>query len=106
MRGDGVAPLYDLVSTTSYKGLSRELAVSIGGVRNIDKVNLDAFAEEAKRLMLPRSWALDQVARIASSAEAALDAVCEELVSAGIGAAEIVRDKMLDDLRARIARIS
>lgn len=101
-----LAPLYDLMSTTSYKGLSRELAVSIGGVRNIDKVNLDAFAEEAKRLMLPRSWALDQVARIASSAEAALDAACEELASAGIGAAEIVRDKMLDDLRARIARIS
>ena len=66
---------------------------------------VDAFAREAGNLMLPRGWALDRVARIAAFAEAALDAACEELVSAGVDAAEIVRDRMLDGLRERVGRL-
>lgn len=38
-----LAPLYDLVSTTAYKGLSTKLSMSIGGEYRIERIRLEHF---------------------------------------------------------------
>ncbi|HPX48743.1 MAG TPA: type II toxin-antitoxin system HipA family toxin, partial [Treponemataceae bacterium] len=39
----GLAPLYDLVSTTAYSGLSTKLSMSIGGEYRIERIRLEHF---------------------------------------------------------------
>jgi serine/threonine-protein kinase HipA len=43
-----LAPLYDLLSTTVYPDLTRRLAMSIGGAREIDEVDADAWEALAR----------------------------------------------------------
>jgi len=45
-----LAPLYDLVSTTVYPELTRRLAMSLGGARQIDDVNAKAWASLAQEV--------------------------------------------------------
>jgi serine/threonine-protein kinase HipA len=45
-----LAPLYDLVSTTVYGGLTRRLAMSIDGARSIGEVNAKAWVELAREI--------------------------------------------------------
>ena len=58
-----LAPLYDIVSTTIYPDLSRRLAMSIGGAREIDEVDRDAWASLAGEVRYSPSFARSQTIR-------------------------------------------
>jgi serine/threonine-protein kinase HipA len=52
-----LAPLYDLVSTTIYPELTRRLAMSIDGARQIDEVTIDAWLALAAELKFSSRFA-------------------------------------------------
>lgn len=52
-----LAPLYDLVSTTAYDNLERQLAMSIGGARAIGEVDARAWGELASELGFSKRFA-------------------------------------------------
>ncbi len=49
-----MAPIYDVVSTSVYVGVSQELGLPIGGEYHLDDVSAEALVAEAS------TWALDQ----------------------------------------------
>jgi serine/threonine-protein kinase HipA len=57
-----LAPLYDLVSTSLYEDISRRLAMSIGGARLLEEVDLGAWVELARAVGLSERYAREAVA--------------------------------------------
>lgn len=62
--GDGVAklaPFYDLISTLQYPVFNRDLAMSIGGRRNPEKIGRKQWETFADDIMLPKAFVLKEV---------------------------------------------
>lgn len=66
-RAPRLAPLYDLISTTLYEGLTTTLAMAIGRARTIGDVDRAAFEELAKSCGLNMAQAIARVESIAGS---------------------------------------
>ena len=69
----GLAPLYDLLSTLLYPELSSKMAMKIGGVYPINKVNKDSFMKLAQDAELNKSITLNRVAELAGIIRQNLD---------------------------------
>lgn len=104
--GARLAPLYDVMSTSHYEGLSRDLAMSVGGVRDLAAVDQDAFLREAGALAVPRGWAMGELSRLAAGIEAALEMAAGELERSGVRTAGVVLGRILPGVRERAARVS
>lgn len=51
-----LAPAYDIISTVIYQGTSREMAIGIGGERNIDHITREHFINAASDAGLGKKW--------------------------------------------------
>ena len=100
-----LAPLYDLVSTACYEGLSTELPFSIGGKRRSEEIDASHFAVEARSLLLPESWAMLRVEEISRAAPAAIERAAADLESLGVSSAAEVATSIVAGMRNRIAHL-
>jgi len=76
-----LAPFYDLVCTTVYGGLSRRLAMSIGGRTDAGNLPSAAWVEEARILGVKPKYVLETVEQITSDVERELPPVADALAT-------------------------
>lgn len=76
-----LAPFYDTVCTLYYDGFSRELAMSIGGRRNPDKIGLKQWEQFAADIGIPAKLAVLHALNTIRSIIDSLPAIENELVS-------------------------
>lgn len=100
-----LAPLYDLVSTACYEGLSTELPLSIGGKMRSDAVASEHFAQEARTLMLPEGWAMRRLEEISRMAQAAVERAASGLESSGVGTAAEIAESIIAGVEKRAAQL-
>ena len=90
-----LAPAYDIISTVIYPGSSRNLAIGIGGERNIDHVTRDHFAAAAAEAGLSRKIALRHFDEMADRFENALKEAANQLAEMGYETAKNIEEKIL-----------
>lgn len=90
-----LAPAYDIISTVIYQGSSRDLAIGIGGERNIDHVTRDHFAVAAAEAGLSRKIALRHFDTMADEFENALKEATDQLAEMGYETAKNIEEKIL-----------
>ncbi len=90
-----LAPAYDLVSTTVYEGCTRNMAFSIGGEYEIDRITRDTFRKAAKQIGLGEKIAMKYFDEMSSSFEAALNKAAYLLVQRGFNKAQDIRERIL-----------
>lgn len=90
-----LAPAYDIVSTAIYSGSSREMAIGIGGERNLDKLRRQHFALAASDAGLNETIALRRFDAMANGFENAMRVVSERLLAAGYDNVNEIKDKIL-----------
>jgi serine/threonine-protein kinase HipA len=86
-----LAPHYDLVNTTAYRGLSKTFAFRIGGEREANRVSRSSWERQAAELAISSRLVLREVEAIADAVSDALsDAVADVAPKVG-GDARLVR---------------
>lgn len=90
-----LAPAYDIISTVIYAGSNREMAIGIGGERDIDKINRNSFISSASDAGINRKLALKHVDTISASFEEALSDTAMQLEEAGYLGVQDIKDKIL-----------
>lgn len=78
----GLAPLYDLISTTRYENLSKAMAMKLGGESDSQKLSQVHFAKFAEDVGLTKPIVRTRVAELASATAKAIDGVSKELPEA------------------------
>lgn len=79
-----LAPFYDLVNTTSYRGLSKSFAFRIGGQASPTRVSASTWERQATELAVSPRLLLREVAAMTDRIEAALPAAIAD-VTEGLG---------------------
>ena len=88
LRSVRLAPAYDMIHT-GYKGLSRNMALAIGGVYPIAEITRESFRLAAREVGLGEKMALSRFDRMVSRFRPALEKAAAELQREGLdGAAE------------------
>ena len=87
-----LAPAYDLISTAQYSGLSQDMAFGIGGVRNIEKIDLECFLREADKLNLSKDWAHKRIQNLVSTVIPALEQTTSEMKNQGFSVEETAEE--------------
>lgn len=86
-----LAPLYDLVSTTQYDGMSTRLAMTIGGARHPEEVDVEALARCARECGYNPRAAVARARRLAAAAAQAADELATDASFANVIAAAIAK---------------
>lgn len=60
-----LAPFYDLICTMYYDGFSTDLAMSVGGRNNPDKIGIEQWKKFAQEVGLPEKMVTQEVSKIA-----------------------------------------
>lgn len=93
---------YDLVSTTRYSRFSRDMAIAIGGVRDIDAVNVDALEALATDLGMKRG-ALQRLAHpMVDNAEDAISRAGSGKEGAVFASTPYVADDLVEEMQPRL----
>ena len=95
LRSIRLAPAYDIVSTAIYSGSNREMAIGIGGERNIDVIGRNYFANAASDAGLNPRIALKRFDMMADRFEKALSTAAENLSEEGYFNAKVIKEKIL-----------
>ncbi len=95
LRSLRLAPAYDIISTMVYDSSTENMAMSIGGVYNINDIDRNAFGKEASAVGLGKNMALKRFDKMLFSFKAALDKASSVLVSQGFEDAEIIKQQIL-----------
>lgn len=74
-----LAPFYDLICTLYYDGFSTELAMSIGGRRNPNKIGASQWRKFAQDTALPEKVVMSEVPKLVRRIIDALPATAEEV---------------------------
>ena len=101
-----LAPLYDVVDTTLYPNLVREMGVSFGGSRRIDDVGRADVLQRLASCGVAHQIAGFMVSDMVKETSDALEAAAARLVEEGFPAAERVLKQMLPGVRERAKRIA
>ncbi|WP_165247801.1 type II toxin-antitoxin system HipA family toxin [Adlercreutzia sp. ZJ141] len=99
-----LAPAYDLICTSRYSGLSRRMAMSIGGTYALEDVTAGSFENMAKSMKLPCGRAMKRLEELAGSVEGAIEQSLTQLEDGGVNCAEL-GEMILDEVRNNIARL-
>ena len=91
----GLAPAYDIISTAIYPGNSREMAIGIGGERNLDAIGRSHFTKAASEAGLSSKVALSRFDTMADGFEKAIKEVAYELAEQGYGNSEEIANNIL-----------
>jgi serine/threonine-protein kinase HipA len=90
-QGTRLAPLYDLLSTIAYPGLSAKLAMRIGRQTTLDEVDAPAWERFAADAGLGRTFVRRRVRELSDGVAAATRSVAEKLMRPGLDAEAIDR---------------
>ena len=93
-----LSPAYDLVSTSFFDRFSKELAMAVGGARDIRDVKPSSFNLLANSLGITSSYLRSIVAPIVDNAEAAI----REAGSESLGPSQEFLPYLADDLQEDI----
>ena len=96
-----LAPAYDLVSTIIYPSVSRDMAMSIGGVFKIDDIGMEEWAKSAAEIGMGRGLALDRIDEMREKFEPALKESAKELAAEGFSQARKMSNKILKNRAMR-----
>ncbi len=91
-----LAPAYDIVSTCVYKNSTRDMAFSIAGEYNIDKINRMTFVEAAKEVGIGQNIAMKFFDEMVASFKNALLQSTVELCNKGFEKAEELKNRILE----------
>ena len=83
MQSIHLAPAYDIVSTCIYRESSRQMAIGIGGVFDIDQIGRKQFTDAAADAGLGRLMAMKRFDELAARFENALNTSARELYDQG-----------------------
>lgn len=90
-----LAPAYDIISTVIYNNNIENMAMSIGGLYNINDIDRNAFEKEADNVGLGKAMALQRFDKMLFNFKAALDKSSLLLASQGFENAEIIKQQIL-----------
>ena len=90
-----LAPAYDIISTVIYQGTSREMAIGIGGERNIDHITREHFINAASDVGLGKKMALKQFDVLVDGFEKALNETAVRLNEEGYSKAKDIKEQIL-----------
>jgi serine/threonine-protein kinase HipA len=92
---------YDLVSTTYYPGLTRNMAMSIGGCYAIDEVDGNCFLALGAKLGITGKLLGERIAAVAEGIAQNVEAVATDLEDSGFPAVAPVARHVLQEARVR-----
>lgn len=95
LRSIELAPAYDIVSTCVYEGSSRNMAIGIDGITNIDQIRRSNFASAAENAGISGHIAIKRFDKMADEFENALNDASEELCEQGFVSSDAIRNKIL-----------
>ncbi|MCQ2554242.1 MAG: HipA domain-containing protein [Clostridia bacterium] len=90
-----LAPAYDIISTAIYQGSSRDMAIGIGGERNLDEIGRKHFSYAASEAGLNPLIALKHFDTMAGDFERALRIAAEKLEDEGYENVSEIKDRIL-----------
>jgi serine/threonine-protein kinase HipA len=96
---------YDLVSTTYYPGLTRNMAMSIGGCYAIDEVDGGCFLTLAAKLGITGKLLGERIATVAEGIAQNAETVAESLEDKGFSAVGPVAQHVIQEVQTRSQRI-
>lgn len=91
----GLAPAYDIISTVIYQGTSREMAIGIGGERNIDRITREHFINAASDIGFGKKMALKHFDGLVDGFEKALNETAVQLSEEGYLKAKDIAEQIL-----------
>jgi serine/threonine-protein kinase HipA len=100
-----LAPAFDLVSTTYYGKVSREMAMSIGNQYALDKVTADDFLAFSEQIGVSAKLVIKRFAVMASGIERHLPTIAKELLTTGLEAVQPIAGHIKQEARQRAAGI-
>lgn len=95
LHGIRLAPAYDIVSTMIYESSTENMAMSIGGIYNINEINREAFSEEAKNIGLGRTLAIKKFDKMISNFSEAIQKATLLLKQQGFEDAETIKEQIM-----------
>lgn len=101
-----LAPLYDVLCTTVYPGLVREMGVSFGGSRKIDDVTRGSVMSQMIGAGLPGGIVAGMIADTCNEVPDALRDAARGLKEEGFSEAEVMFEKIIPEVQARLSRIA
>lgn len=101
-----LAPLYDVLSTTVYPSLVREMGVSFGGSRKIDDVTRGSVMSQMIEAGLPGGIVAGMIADTCNEVPDALRDAARGLKEEGFPEAEVMFEKIIPEVQARLSRIA
>ncbi|MEF2928787.1 MAG: HipA domain-containing protein [Collinsella sp.] len=101
-----LAPLYDVLCTTVYPSLVREMGVSFGGSRKIDEVTRWSVMSQMIGAGLPGGIVAGMIADTCNEVPDALRDAARGLKEEGFPEAEVMFEKIIPEVQARLSRIA
>ncbi len=97
MRSIRLAPAYDIISTCVYRESSRQMAIGIGGVFDIDQIGREQFAAAADDAGLGRRMVMDRFDRMTNRFEGALKESARTLSELGFAESGSLCERILQE---------
>ncbi|MDO4528425.1 MAG: HipA domain-containing protein, partial [bacterium] len=92
-----LAPAYDIISTMIYENSTEDMAMSIGGVYDINKIDRSAFERQARIVGLGVNLAMKSYDAIVSRFTDALNKARVELDDQGYDGVDEIYNKILSN---------
>ena len=89
-----LAPAYDMLSTMVYESSTEKMALSIGGIYEIDHITRSSFEEEAQKSGLGIKMAMKRFDSMVSDFESAMEKAQIELAGQGFAGAELIGEQI------------
>lgn len=90
-----LAPAYDIVSTMVYDSSTEDMAMSIGGIYNINDIDEKAFEREALNVGLGKNMALKHFDKMVAGFCDAIDKASFTLMSQGFEYVDVIKQEIL-----------
>jgi len=90
-----LAPAYDIVSTMLYDSSTEDMAMSIGGIYNINDIDRKAFEREALNVGLGKNMALKHFDKMVAGFCDAIDKASFTLMSQGFEYVDVIKQEIL-----------
>lgn len=90
-----LAPAYDIVSTMVYDSSTEDMAMSIGGIYNINDIDRKAFEREALNVGLGKNMALKHFDKMVAGFCDAIDKASFTLMSQGLEYVDVIKQEIL-----------
>lgn len=100
-----LSPLYDVLCTSVYPGLSREMGMSLAGARSLDGVDGEVLRTAAKELMLPADFAMSTARDLADRLLPAIEQAEESLLAYNVIGVEEFAARLKSEVESRAKKI-